>query len=103
MTAGLLLDICGIFLITKHLLFNLNYLDSKIDLELCNMTNETYENYMRQYDFYTFHTTMREEIDNDARKKHQRFDIRYGFVFASVGFFLILIASWINYLKDISL
>ncbi len=85
MTAGLLLDICGAFLIVK--------------LFLDNPKTPPW------YDVFTVHGTVLrlpdiKQNDADGEKKRQEKGIsnaKFGFAFLICGFFLILIAGWINY------
>ncbi|MGY5147595.1 MAG: hypothetical protein ACW9W4_06325 [Candidatus Nitrosopumilus sp. bin_7KS] len=85
MTVGLLLDICGSFLIVKLILNNIQnsrfFVGSDGKLWQSSMSN--YHDDKKEYD----------------RQNQAVIDARYGFVFLSSGFILILIASWINYLN----
>ena len=85
MTAGLLLDICGSFLIAKLFLSNIRnsrfFMDSKgrtVQMAMSNFENDYAEN---------------------KRQNQAVVDAKYGFTFLACGFFLILIASWITYLN----
>lgn len=85
MTAGLLLDICGAFLIVK--LFLTYAKNSRFFINedgiLSQWTHSNFKNESAEYD----------------RQKQAVSDARWGFVFLSTGFILILISSWINYLN----
>lgn len=91
MTAGLLLDICGVFLILRPFLYGLKQL---LALErVWFLTN-----------FSDTETDWSNLISNIAKSQLNNFRTNYdmvywGFGFLSSGFILILIASWINYIE----
>ena len=86
MTAGLLLDICGAFLIVKLFLNhakNSRFFTNK-DGEVCRWHGEG---------------NFEDELEEEKRQEQSVSDARYGFAFLAIGFTLILIASWINYFE----
>ena len=98
MTAGLLLDICGTLLILKPFMFvskNMRLRDYPNLFSDFEIVGEDWFYYINELDGKI------SEKNRDDRKKSQKYsdDVKWGFVFLSIGFFLILIASWINYLN----
>lgn len=83
MTAGLMLDICGAFLIIKLFLNNIQNSRFYVgdDGKLWQSTMSNYE----------------DDKKEDERQKKAVSDARDGFTILAVGFILVLIASWISY------
>jgi hypothetical protein len=98
MTAGLLLDICGTLLILKPFMFiskNMRLRDYPSITSVAEEVGEDWFYYIEELDKKI------SEKNRDDRKKNQKYadDVKWGFVFLAFGFFLILIASWINYIE----
>lgn len=99
MTAGLLLDICGTFLILRP------YMDFNKGRSI-----EEYQGFSHlvkhagQNNWAFFLDELAGKLSRqitrnvDDRIRHAE-AVKWGFIFLSVGFFLILIASWVDYFE----
>lgn len=97
MTAGLLLDICGTLLILKPFMFvskNMRLRDYALLSSIFEIDDD-WHYYIEELD-----KKISDKTKND-REKSQRYanDVKWGFAFLAIGFFLILIASWITYIE----
>lgn len=84
MTAGLLLDICGAFLVVK--LFLTFAKNSRFHTDQDGKVHR-----------WCGGGNFDDELAEEIRQHRAVNDAKYGFTFLGTGFILILIASWIDY------
>ncbi len=112
MTAGLLLDICGGYLIVQNFIQMVNR-GTRTYHSILDHVNKDQKSPDKIIDNITQIQDKRISFPNKIgsisvsytvawnmfAKENTVKTIRWGFAFLSVGFFLILIASWINYIE----